>query len=432
MSNFYTFKNLEALKIRLTKIKNKLDELQQKVDNLPHPAVLGDSLSKIDDKFEVVKLKNETGDKNLTYDGLKTLFDKYNNTLQTINEAINKIEQKLPVYDQWFKFNSVKYLTTAFADNTVNYFLHTDGEFSFHYWQNPSLITTYKKPEDYVFTQLFGINQNPRITDWSPYIEYDFNANTGEVDFKLASYKSTTKGWIQKTWMVIKTDENNTMFDFKDNPLTFKFKTKTYDIQSLLDKIHDRPSHKEVEFNKVILKIPRYVALEDENGKVLRDKKGKIMTKPNPNIEEKGNIVEIHNYSELIRNTKFVGKTLQFQFVRCAGDEDNLHGDSFKYTVYSAIFEADKLPALNTSTWTKIYKMDSRIQWFLGNRGEIKTEHWDDCVKGAPTIQLKLETSGYYLRFVWDGFMRWWTGKYVNFSTKSYWDTFKIVADVYK
>lgn len=100
MSNFYTFKNLEALKIRLTKTKNQLEELQEKVDNLPHPAALGDSLSKIDDKFEVVKLKNEAGDKNLTYDGLKVLFDKYNKTLQTINEAITKIEQKLPVYDQ--------------------------------------------------------------------------------------------------------------------------------------------------------------------------------------------------------------------------------------------------------------------------------------------------------------------------------------------
>lgn len=432
MSNFYTYKNLEALKIRLTKTKNQLQELQAKVDNLPHPAVLGDSLSKINDKFEVVKLKNENGEHNLTYDGLKTLFNKYNKTLQEINESINKIEQKLPVYDEWFEFNSVKYLTSAFKDNTVNYFLHTDGEFSFHYWQNPSLITTYKKPEDYVFTQLFGINQNPRITDWSPYIEYDFNANTGEVDFKLASFKHTSKGWIIKPWMVIKTAENDTTFDFKSNPLTFKFNTKTYDIQNLLDKIHDRPSHKEVLFNTEVLNITREVAREDENGNVLRDKKGKILKKQNPNIVESGNTVEIHGYSELIRNTKFVGKTLQFEFVRCTGDEDTLHGNKYEYKVYSVIFEADKLPALNTSTWTKIYKMDSRIQWWLGNRGEIKTEHWDDCVKGAPTIQLKLETGGYYLKFVWNGFKRWWTGTFINFSTKSYWTNFKIIADIYK
>ena len=432
MSNFYTYKNLEAIKIRLTKTKNQLEALQTKVDNLPHPAVLGDSLLKINNKFEVVKLKNNTGDQNLTYDGLKTLFDKYNKTLQTLRNEITEIELKLKVYDQWFDLPSVSFLTTAFKNNTANYYLHTDGEFSFHYWQNPSLITTYKKPQAYVFTQLFGINQKPRITDWSPYIEYDFNANTGEVDFKLASFKNTTQGWIQKPWFVIKTEENDTTFDFKQNPLTFKFENQTYDVKSLLDKIKTQPSHKEIEFNKVILKIPRYVAMVDENGKVLRDKKGNIKKKPNPNIIEANNVVEIHNYSELIRNTKFVGKTLQFQFVRCAGDENNLHGDEFQYTVYSAIFEADKLPALNTSTWTKVFKMDSRIQWFLGNRGEIKTEHWDDCVKGAPTVQLKLETVGYYLRFVWDGFMRWWTGKYVNFSTKSYWDTFKIVADVYK
>ena len=433
MSNFYTYKNLEALKIRLTKTKQKLDELQIKVDNLPHPAVLGDSLKKINDKFEVVKLKNEAGDKNLTFDGLKTLFDKYNKTLQTFRNEIKEIELKLKVYDQWFDLPSVSFLTTGFKNNTINYFLHTDGEFSFHYWQNPSLITNYKKPEAYVFTQLFGINQNPRITDWSPYIEYDFNANTGEVDFKLASFKHTTqKGWIQKTWMVIKTEEGDTTFDFKQNPLTFKFDTKTYNVQSLLDKIHDRPEHKEVLFNKEVLNIPREVAVKDENGNVLLDKKGKILKKQNPNVVENGNTVEIHGYSELIRNTEFVGKTLQFEFVRCEGDEDKLHGTKYKYNVYSVIFEADKLPALDTSTWTKIYKMDSRVQWIEGNRGEIKTEHWDDCIKGAPTIQLKLESSGYYLRFVWTGFLRWWTGATINFSTKSLWTNFKIIADVYK
>ena len=434
MSNFYTFKNLEALKIKLNKTKQKLAALEDKVDNLPHPAVLGNSLAKINDKFEVVKLKNETGEHSLNYDGLKTLFDKYNQTLKTINKSINNIEQKLPLYDQWFNFNSVKYLTTAFKNNTVNYFLHTDGEFSFHYWQNPSLITTYKKPEDYVFTQLFGINQNPSITDWSPYIEYDFNANTGEVDFRLASFKKTGAGWDKKLYLVIKTEEGDTTFDFKKNPLTFKFKEETYNVQNLLDKIDGRPSHKEVLFNQEILNIPRYVDQKDENGKIMRDKNGNILKKQNPNIVEKPlyDVIEIHGYSELIRNTKFVGKTLQFEFVRCTGDEDELHGDKYKYKIYSAIFIADKLPALNTSTWTKIYKMDSIIQWFLGNRGEIKTEHWNDCVRGAPTIQLKLETTGYYLRFQWAGFRRWWTGHLVNFSIKSYWTNFKIIADVYK
>ena len=432
MSNFYTYKELEAITIQFLKTKKQLKELEQKVDNLPHPAVLGDSLLKIKDKFEVVKLKNKLGNENMTFDGLKTLFDKYNTALRAINESINNIKQKLPTYDQWFEFNSVKYLTTAFKNNTVNYFLHTDGEFSFHYWQNPSLITTYKKPEDYVFTQLFGINQNPRITDWSPYIEYDFNANTGEVDFKLASFKNTTKGWIQKTWMVIKTEENDTTFDFKKNPLTFKFQEETYNVQSLLDKIKTRPSHKEVLFNKEVLNITRLVAVKDKNGNLMRNKKGEISKKQNPNIVESGDTVEIHGYSELIRNTKFVGKTLQFEFVRCKGDENELHGNKYLYKVYSVIFEADKLPALDTSTWTKIYKMDSRVQWWLGNRGEIKTEHWDDCVKGAPTIQLKLESSGYYLRFVWTGFQRYWTGTTINFATQSFWTNFKIIADVYK
>ena len=432
MSNFYTYKNLEALKIRLTKTKNQLEALQAKVDNLPHPAVLGDSLKKINNKFEVVKLKNEIGDKNLTYDGLKILFDKYNKTLQTFRNEITEIELKLKVYDQWFDLPSVSYLTTGFKNNTINYFLHTDGEFSFHYWQNPSLIVNYKKPEAYVFTQLFGINQSPRITDWSPYIEYDFNANTGEVDVRLASFKKTGAGWDKKIYLVIKTEEGDTSFDFKKNPLNFIFKNKTYNIQNLLDKIHDRPAHKEVLFNKEVLNITREVAVEDENGNVMLDKKGKILKKQNPNVVENGNIVEIHGYSELIRNTKFVGKTLQFEFVRCTGDEDKLHGTKYKYNVYSVIFEADKLPALDTSTWTKIYKMDSRVQWIEGNRGEIKTEHWDDCIKGAPTIQLKLESSGYYLRFVWNGFLRWWTGTTINFSTKSLWTNFKIIADVYK
>ena len=410
MSNFYTFQELKQYKESLQATIIKLTKLQAKVDNLPHPAVLGDSLLKINNKFEVVKLKNQAGNQNLTYDGLKTLFDKYNKTLQTLRNEITEIELKLKVYDQWFDLPSVSFLTTAFKNNTANYFLHTDGEFSFHYWQNPSLITTYKKPEDYVFTQLFGINQTPRITEWSPYIEYDFNANTGEVDFKLASFKNTSQGWIQKPWMVIKTEENDTIFDFKQNPLTFKFDTKTYDVQSLLDKIHDRPSHKEVLFNQEVLNWKR----------------------TNSNIIESGNTIEVHDLDNIIRNTKWVGKTLQFAFVRCSGDEDKLHGDQYKYKVYSVIFEADKLPALNTSTWTKIFKMDSRVQWWIGNRGEIKTEHWDDCVKGAPTIELKLETSGYYLKFVWNGFTRWWTGATINFSTKSYWTNFKIIADVYK
>ena len=481
MSNFYTYKELEQTIIQFLNIKKQLKELQTKVDNLPHPAVLGDSLLKIKDKFEVIKIKNETGELHLNYndlenitvelikvkdqlkklqakvDNLPHLSDfgdsllKINNKWEVVelkNETGNKsynyqdfdiilgkfagILLKMAFYDKWFELNSVKYLTTAFKDNTANYFLHTDGEFSFHYWQNPSLITTYKKPEDYVFTQLFGINQEPRITEWSPYIEYDFNANTGEVDFKLASFRNTSKGWIQKTWMVIKTEENDTTFDFKKNPLTFKFNEQTYDVQSLLKKIKTCPSHKEVLFNKEVLNITREVAVEDKNGNVLRNKKGEILKKQNPNIVESGNTVEIHGYSELIRNTKFVGKTLQFEFVRCTGDEDTLHGNQYEYKIYSVIFEADKLPALDTSTWTKIYKMDSRVQWWLGNRGEIKTEHWDDCVKGAPTIQLKLETSGYYLKFVWTGFKRWWTGTYINFSTKSYWTNFKIIADVYK
>ena len=410
MSNFYTYKNLEALKIRLTKTKNQLEALQQKVDNLPHPAVLGNSLIKINDKFEVVKLKNQAGDQQLTYDGLKTLFDKYNKTLQTLRNEITEIELKLKVYDQWFDLPSVSFLTTAFKDNTANYFLHTDGEFSFHYWQNPSLITTYKKPEAYVFTQLFGINQKPKITDWSPYIEYDFNANTGEVDFKLASFKHTTQGWIQKPWMVIKTEENDTMFDFKQNPLTFKFKERSYDIQSLLDKIHDRPENKEIIFSKEVLNWKR----------------------TNSNIIESGNTIEVHDLDTIIRNTKWVGSTFQFHFDYCAGKESSLHGNQYEYNVYRIVFIADKLPALNTSTWTKVYKMDYQVQWFLGNKGELKYEEFEDCSEGAPTIELKLETSGYYLKFTFNGFLRWWNGQTINFKQKSLWDRFKIIADVYK
>lgn len=406
----FTFQDFVNQLQKINTLNIKLQDLKTKVDHLPAPAVLGNSLKSISNKFEVVKLKSNDGSLNMTYGGLKTLFDKYNNAIKRIKTDIEDLENKTKKYKQWFGFDSVKFLTTAFADNTINYFLHTDGEFSFHYWQNPSLITTYKKPEDYTFTQLFGINQNPRITDWSPYIEYDFNANTGEVDFKLASFKSTTQGWIQKTWMVIKTEEGDTTFDFKKNPLIFKFKETTYDVQETFDKIHDRPEHKEVLFNQEVLNWKR----------------------TNANIKESGNTVEIHELDNIIRNTKWVGKTLQFEFVRCAGDEYKLHGDKYKYKVYSVIFIADKLPTLNTSTWTKVYKMDSKVQWWLGNRGEIKTEFWNDCTEGAPTIELKLAISGYYLKFTWIGFGRWWTGHAVNFSTKSYWDTFKIIADVYK
>ena len=354
-----------------------------------HQEAFGDSLKEINNKYEVVKLKNSNGTQTLTYDEIHT----------NITNFVNFLSNK-----------SIQFFTSALKDKVISYYYHTDGEFSFHYWQNPSLITTYKKPEAYTFTQLFGINQNPRITDWSPYIEYDFNANTGEIDLRLASFKKTGAGWDKKIYLVFKTEEGDTTFDFKKNPATFQFKNKTYNVQETFDKIHDRPSHKEIAFNKEVLNWKR----------------------TNANIKENGNTVEVHGLDNIIRNTKWVGKTLQFEFVRCAGDEEKLHGNQYVHKVYSVIFEADKLPALNTSTWTKVFKMDSRVQWWLSNRGEIKTEHWNDCVQGAPTIELKLETIGYYLKFTWVGFKRWWDDATINFSTKSYWDTFKIVADVYK
>ena len=420
MSNYFTYQNLANLKISLNKTKQKLADLQTKVDNLPHPAVLGDSLAKINDKFEVIKLKNQTGANALTYAGLKTLFDKYNAQFKQLTDELTAIETKLKRYDYWFELKSVNYLKIAFEKNFANYYLHNDGEFSFHYWQNPSLITTYKKPEAYAYTVLFGINQDPAITDWSPYIEYDFNANTGEVDFKLASFKKTSTEWIQKTWLAIKTSDNDTTFDFKKNPATFKILNTTYDVKTVFDKALEPHSNRDVIFSKEVLNWKRIVT--DENGK----------KKQNPNIVESGNSIEIHGLDTIIRNTKWVGSTFRFEFVRCAGDENALWGNKYMYKVYSMIFIADKLPALDTSTWTKVYKMDSRIQWWLGNRGEIKTEHWDDCVKGAPTVQLKLEeVGGYYLRFVFEGFIRHWTGASISLKTTSYWDTFKIIADVY-
>ena len=393
-----------------------------------HEEVFGDSLKKINNKWEVVKLKNETGDKSYNYQDFDIILGKFAGILL-----------KMAFYDEnWFKLDSVKFLITAFKNNTFNYFLHTDGEFSFHYWQNPSLIVTYKKPEAYVFTQLFGINQNPRITDWSPYIEYDFNANTGEVDVRLASFKKTGAGWDKKIYLVIKTEEGDTSFDFKKNPLTFVFKNKTYDIQSLLDKIHDRPEHKEIIFSKEVLNIPRKAAVENKHGKVVKEngkwikKNGKVITKLNPRIVENGNVIEVHELNDVIDNNKWVGATFQFHFDYCAGKESTLHGNEYKYKVYRMVFIADKLPALNTSTWTKIYKMDYQVQWFLGNRGELKYEEFEDCSEGAPTVQLKLETIGYYLRFTFNGFKREWNDQTINFSQPSLWDRFKIIADVYK
>ena len=100
MSNFYTYQNLKSTIIQVLETKKQLQKLQQKVDNLPHPAVLGNSLLKIKNKFEVVKLKNELGNENMTFDGLKTLFDKYNTALRTVNESINNLKQKLSVYNQ--------------------------------------------------------------------------------------------------------------------------------------------------------------------------------------------------------------------------------------------------------------------------------------------------------------------------------------------
>ena len=357
-----------------------------------HKEAFGDSLKEIDNKWEVVKLKSFDGEQNFT-------FDKWQIAMMHLQPLIN-----------FFSKDSVKFWQTALNDKTISYYYHTDGEFSFHYWQNPSLITTYKKPEAYVFTQLFGINQNPAITDWSPYIEYDFNANTGEVDFKLASFKKTGAGWGQKTYLVIKTEEGDTTFDLKKNPLTFKFKERSYDIQSLLDKIHDRPENKEIIFSKEVLNWKR----------------------TNSNIIESGNTIEVHELNDIIDNNKWVGATFQFHFDYCAGKESTLHGEKYRYNVYRIVFIADKLPALNTSTWTKVYKMDYQVQWFLGNRGELKYEEFEDCSEGAPTVELKLETIGYYLKFTFNGFKRAWCDQTINFKQKSLWNRFKIIADVYK
>ena len=445
----------------------------------------GDSLKKINNKWEVVKLKSlDSG--YWDYETIKTVFNQtilgdhfiskssdleikyipiddnhplpfleftlktheeaFGSTLETINnkwEVTGAVSQKNPLkivkFQEYFaKINyflddwNIQQIIGALKKNVISYYYHTDGEFSFHYWQNPSLIVDYKKPENYVFTQLFGINQNPRITDWSPYIEYDFNANTGEIDLRLASFKKTGAGWDKKIYLVIKTEEGDTSFDFKKNPLNFIFKNKTYNIQTLLDKIHDRPEHKEIIFSKEVLNIPRKVAVEDKNGNIIRDRKGKVRMKLNPKIVENGNVIEVHELNDVIDNNKWVGATFQFHFDYCAGKESTLHGNKYKYHVYRMVFIADKLPALNTSTWTKIYKMDYQVQWFLGNRGELKYEEFEDCSEGAPTVQLKLETIGYYLRFTFNGFKREWNDQTINFSQPSLWDRFKIIADVYK
>ena len=80
----------------------------------------------------------------------------------------------------------------------------------------------------------------------------------------------------------MKTEEGDTTFDFKKNPLTFKFKEQNYDVQNLLDKIDKRPEHKEVEFNKEVL----------------------VMKRTDDRIKIVGNTVTIYKLDDLIRNTK--------------------------------------------------------------------------------------------------------------------------------
>ena len=133
MNNLFTFQDFAKEFKSIDDINKQIKLLNKKIDDLPKPAKFGNSLKLISNKFEVVKLKTNDGSLNMTYDGLKTLFDKYNNAIKRIKTDIQDLELKTKKYEQFFNFNSIKYFTSALSRNTVSMLYHTDGEFSFHY-----------------------------------------------------------------------------------------------------------------------------------------------------------------------------------------------------------------------------------------------------------------------------------------------------------
>ena len=482
MNKVYHWKELKFIVDGLSATIEKLEKLEQKVAHLPHPAELGNSLIKINDKFEVVKLKDETGEKQVTYEGLVLQLSKYQKTFQIIFEKITAIDgyignltlhtKNWEIVKKYFEDINIKYLIGAFKDTLQwIYQLQQDNKSWIQKvtWdQNiylDHILTGYKNNN--LFAQTIGVNQNKFWTDYSPAIKTYFDAHNGRINALWRVHRRDHKVWATKTFFSIDVNEKihtttvnadndfinwelkapitkekdtQTIIDVRSNHNIFEIGGKFNELivrhhqddgriikynttwEKIIQKVQEPtpPSLKRILFSQEVLNIPRKVV--GENGKEML----------NPRIVENGNVIEVHELNDVIDNNNWVGSTFQFHFEYCAGKESSLHGDDYRYSVYRIVFIADKLPALDKHTWTKVYKMDYQVQWFLGNKGELKYEEFEDCSEGAPTVELKLETIGYYLKFTFNGFTRWWNSQTIGFKQKSVWDRFKIIADLYQ
>lgn len=473
MTKVYHWKELKFVVDGLSATIEKLEKLQQKVEHLPHQAELGDSLQKINHKFEVVKLKNEIGTKQITYEGLVIILNKYKNTLQQINEHLRTIDGAIgnltlhtanwEIVKKYFDNINIKYLIGALNDPMKWIYQLNDKSKTWiqkisqdkKIWLE-TLQTAWKEHKR--FTWIVGINQNPNVTGFSPFVVHNFDAVWKTIDSIWGFYEFTEQKWIKHEpirinyYHQIKTSE----FSLESNVINLELKApinkendsttnvgitgkhNIFEIKGELNELiirHQNPSGTSKKYNttweKIIEKVqePKPPSLRE----VLFSQEVYVKKRTFEDISETGNTVKVFNLNDLIRNTGWVGNTLQFHFVYCGGKDSTLHGNQNRYKVKNIKFLAEKLPALDVSTWRKKFKMDVLCQWILGNKGELKTDHQEDCVEGAPTVELKLaEVGGYYLEFNWTGYKRWWNDQTINFSQPSLWDTFKIVADIYK
>lgn len=96
--NLINWSDVQRLKDDFKKFIVEFNTLRAKVDYLTKSTTLGNSLQQINDQYEVVKLKSIDGQLDITYSGLKKLFDIYNEKLQTMQTYIEELEKKITEY----------------------------------------------------------------------------------------------------------------------------------------------------------------------------------------------------------------------------------------------------------------------------------------------------------------------------------------------
>ena len=96
--NLINWSDVQRLKDDFKKFIVEFNTLRAKVDYLTKSTTLGNSLQLINDQHEVVQLKSIDGKLDITYSGLKKIFDIYNDKLKAMQTYIEKLEKKITEY----------------------------------------------------------------------------------------------------------------------------------------------------------------------------------------------------------------------------------------------------------------------------------------------------------------------------------------------